>query len=497
MSTILSSAQTRDDISSSTKKRKHDGESKEPKKKRKQLGEAVEVDGVNGSTSKSERKERKQRNKDRDTSASVKTEADTGSVASDDAETSPALKKDKTRGKATRREEVDPATDVVDDRGGDKLRIDSKLTDVPVEGSVSQSASTPRKEKRKKKKVNSVEDELPLSAAPEHLEPPVQSVTDDIELPDAPDLEQEVEQPAEQVMPQNQQLESTEATSFYSTRLSLYLPIPPVGLANSISAILSLHLAPLLLTYFPPAGGMILSYHDPVLSARPDASLNKAFLPPSSGDIPSNRHGNTFTKVGEEFGACWAWLTATFLVFKPEGGDELKGWTNVLSEGFIGVVCYNYFQAAVGKSRIPKSWTWTGASRRQRKTPRKGRLNDSDEPSQEAAADSQETVVAREDDAFEDGVGTFLDDYGSQIPETMGIRVADLEIVPAAERGKWSLQIEGTLLNEEEEAEVRVEERQKYENRMSRSRSRSKPGTPMMSGGLPTHSRAGSVVSTP
>ena len=103
----------------------------------------------------------------------------------------------------------------------------------------------------------------------------------------------------------------------------------------------------------------------------------------------------------------------------------------------------------------------------------------------------------REDDAFEDGVGTFLDDYGSQIPETMGIRVADLEIVPAAERGKWSLQIEGTLLNEEEEAEVRVEERQKYENRMSRSRSRSKPGTPMMSGGLPTHSRAGSVVSTP
>ncbi|KAJ9662797.1 hypothetical protein H2198_001249 [Neophaeococcomyces mojaviensis] len=484
MSSSLHSAQTTEDVQKGSKKRKHDGDSKEAKnKKRKQLDGHADADQVDQVTSRSDKKEKKHK-KDRKSSqeaASVETaQVNTAPSLNGVIESLPVVKKDK----KTKRKQAEDTDAVV----------------APMERSVTESISSPKKEKRKRKSKE-VEDEAMKLEAPLDM--------GDIGIPDAPSIVQEVDEPAvEETTRQTQtfeavlsdQLDSKVATSFYSTRTSLYLPIPPVGLGNPMPAVLSLHLAPLLLTYFSPAGGVVLSYHEPVLSARPEAGVNKALLPPSSAQTLGHEPDGTFLKVGEELGVCWAWLTVTFLVFKPAPGDELKGWTNVMSEGFIGVVCYNYFQAAVSKNRIPKTWTWSGDSsqgRRQRKTPRKGKLNDSDEPSQETVADSQEAMVVQEDDTLDDSAGTFLDESGSKVPDTITIRVADLEVVPAADRGKWSLQIEGSLLDDDAEAEVREEERQRYESRMSKHKSRSRTGTPMMSGGLPTHSRARSVVSTP
>jgi len=208
----------------------------------------------------------------------------------------------------------------------------------------------------------------------------------------------------------------------------------------------------------------------------------------------------TLVRVGEEFGASWAWLTVTFLVFTPQPGDELQGWTNAMSEGFIGLVSYNYFQSSIPKQRIPKNWSWDGPNtllHKQKRTPRKGKLNDGDGPSQENYVESQETAVAGEDDGFDGMAGSFVDENGTTVQENLKFRVVDLEMIPAQERGqRFALQLEGTLLDAEEEEAVRQEEKEKWEARTNRSKSRSRNnGTPMMSGGLPTHSRAGSVVS--
>lgn len=278
--------------------------------------------------------------------------------------------------------------------------------------------------------------------------------------------------------------------------MSLYLPAPPIGLDKVVPSMLTLHVTPLLLTYFPPAGGVILSIHDPVLSATPQASLNQPLLPPH-GKTTSNDASYAYPKVGDELGACWAWLTVTFLVYSPQPGDKLEGYTNAMSEGFIGLVCYNYFQTSIAKSRIPQTWSWSGPTResRQRKTPRKGRLNDDEGPSQDSAFDSQETIVAREDDAIDGTAGTFIDGDGTKIPDRLQCHVVDLEMIPAQERGQLALQVEGTLLSEEEEVKIREEERERFEIRIGKTRARSKtPGTPMMSGGLVTHSRASSVM---
>ncbi len=330
----------------------------------------------------------------------------------------------------------------------------------------------------------------------------------DIELPDAPATEEEPNENTvahtgavlndlegsnfeeeEEIL---KLLESEDPSSFYSTRLSLYVSIPAISLGSGTSSILATHLAPLLLTYFPPARGIVLAFSDPVVSTKPNAGINLALLPPRTGDLETQ--AEVLAETADEFGVCWAWLTATFLVFRPKKGDELPGWINVTSEGFIGLVSYNYFQAAVGKPRIPSEWSWSGPSseqeQRSRKKGRKGRLRGDGEANGTQETDTQETdttLVETTDPhiRLDDDGGYFTDADGAKIGTTLTFRVVDTEIVPAHDRHKWSLQINSSLLDDEAEADVVQEERAKFERVQDRSRSRS-PGASevVMSGAL-------------
>ncbi|KAH0837659.1 putative RNA polymerase I subunit Rpa43 [Fonsecaea pedrosoi] len=300
-------------------------------------------------------------------------------------------------------------------------------------------------------------------------------------------------------------LESEDPSSFYSTRLSLYLSIPAVSLESAKSSVLAVHLAPLLLTYFPPAQGIVLGFSDAVLSAQPNSGINLPLLPPQNGEIEAQ--ADVLANTADEFGVCWVWLTATFLVFRPERGDELYGWTNVTSEGFVGLVSYNYFQTAIGKSRIPPEWKWNGPSREQlqkaKKKGRKGRLRDEDglENEEHNTQETATTVVVDSSShaLLADDGGYFADASGTKIKSTLKFRVADTEIVPAHDRHKWSLQIDGTLLDEEAERKVLEEERTKFERAQESSRFKSLGGddaAAVMSGALRRSlSREGSVGS--
>ncbi|OAP64511.1 hypothetical protein AYL99_00483 [Fonsecaea erecta] len=372
------------------------------------------------------------------------------------------------------------------------------------------------KEKKKKKKKQKQKSEDKNDAAARRVE-------EEEEVPVSPDMEPRDEDAAEGDMESIMEtdtaglngseevdeaelmlLESEDPSSFYSTRLSLYLSIPAVSLEAAKSSILAAHLAPLLLTYFPPARGIVLGFSDPVLSAQPNSGINLPLLPPQTGDIEAQ--AEVLADTADEFGVCWVWLTATFLVFRPERGDELYGWTNVSSEGFVGLVSYNYFQTAIGKTRIPAEWTWNGPSREQlqkNKKGRKGRLRDENSLDDGEEHGTQETsITAVEAPSSQpllvDDGGYFTDASGTRIKSTLKFRVADTEIVPAHDRHKWSLQIDGTLLDDEAERNVLEEERGKFERAQETSRSRSLGGedAPVMSGALSRSlSREGSVGS--
>lgn len=381
------------------------------------------------------------------------------------------------------------------------------------EGEPIVSGQTFQKKDKKKKTKSREEDESVAQTNRKARE------SQDIELPDAdaPSLEKD---PDAEVQPQTSStaidgdhevsldgeealdlLESEDPTCFYSTRLSLYLSIPAISLESSTSSILAMHLAPLLLTYFPPAQGIVLGFSDPVLSARPDSGINLPLVPPRDGRAtPQDR---IFARTADEFGVCWAWLTVTFLVFRPEKGAELYGWTNVTSEGFVGLVSYNYFQTAVGKNRIPEDWTWNGPTsqqvQRNKRKGRKGRLRDESGPNHsqedETQEDSTAHLLSSQVPVSDDG-GYFADADGAKIRSTLRFRVVDTEVVPAHDKQKWSLQIDGTLLDDEAEQRVLEEERAKFERAQERGRS-DPPGDRaevVMSGALRL-SREGSVAS--
>ena len=274
-------------------------------------------------------------------------------------------------------------------------------------------------------------------------------------------------------------LESEDPSSFYSTRISLHLPIPAISLEAGMSSILAVHLGPLLLTYFPPAQGIVLGFSDPVLSAKPSSGINLPLFPPRTGHVKDEIE--VFARTADELGVCWIWLTANFLVFQPQRGDKLYGWTNVSSEGFMGLVSYNYFQAAVGKTRIPGNWKWSGVSgetENNKKKGRKGRLRDDDRSNGVHENDKQERDTTLVDSLdfhmpLGDDNGYFADANGTMIESTLGFRVVDTDVVPGHDRYKWSLQIEATLLDEEAEKVVVEAERAKFEQAQERSRSRS------------------------
>jgi DNA-directed RNA polymerase I subunit RPA43 len=364
-----------------------------------------------------------------------------------------------------------------------------------------QAESTKTKDAEKKKKGKRKEKEQEPEAATDRA-----TTTEDIELPDAPSAIHAPEaspapaEPAPELaeddvlhIEEDQSigvnlLESKHPTCFYSTRLSLCLLIPAITLPkHARSSILSMHLAPLLLTYFPPAKGIVLAFSDPILSAKPNSAINVPLRPPTGNeDETQGLVKDILSQTSDQFGAVWVWLTATFLVFRPERNDEMYAWTNVSSEGFVGLVSYNYFQSAVAQNRIPADWKWRGPTteQRRRKRGRKERLRDENgerQGSQSSPVDESPQPEEQSQTQQGDEAGFLSEKTGEKVPETLKYRVVDMEMVPGHEKGKWSLNIEGTLLDKDAEDKLVEEERLKYE-RMHNKQSAT-PGLEM-SGGL-------------
>ena len=396
-------------------------------------------------------------------------------------------------------------------------KADSNATGIEQDNSTGRTSpqaesTTKHKHKEKKKRKEETDDQEEFHDVGVPI-PNGGNQDDDIELPDAPspigsdaNLAEDVNELHIPILPTDHQeaeyafgfdfLESSDPTCFYSSRTSLCLPIPAVSLQKASSSILAAHLAPLLLTYFPPVEGIVLGFSDPVISARPsNIGADLPLQTPKDNEGISQGPVEVLARAHEEFGACWVWLTATFLVFQPSPGDELHGWTNVTSEGFVGLVSYNYFQTSVGKSRIPASWTWSGATTKHKKKGKKGRLTEGARGSQEQSQGSNDVEDSQDvDDRQLGDAAHFVDEEGAKVPDTLVFTVVQTEMVPAHERDKLSLQIDGSLLDAEAEERLVEEERAKFERSFNRGRSKTLAADVQMSGGMAL-SREASVAS--
>lgn len=294
----------------------------------------------------------------------------------------------------------------------------------------------------------------------------------------------------------------TSASPFQLVTSTLYLPLSPISISptHALSSLLVEHVSPLLLTYYPPLRGIILAYSNPSISSNPPSATSVSSKPQDSNPQPL-----TLAKTANEYGVLYVYLKATFLVFRPQRGQTLEGWINVQSEGFLGAVVHNLFSVGIEKSRLPVGWKWIPPGHNEGSTsdqmdissesgyPTTANTTEAEEetdsdkenhfkplPSSASVNFSDPATLAEEDEASS---GYFQTPSGKRVRGTIRFRVKDIDVIPGSERDKGFINIEGTMLSEEEEDNLLEVERKRFGGPKGKS-SQNGIRPSMMSGGL-------------
>ena len=242
--------------------------------------------------------------------------------------------------------------------------------------------------------------------------------------------------------------EIAEVSPFFEQTSSLYLPLSPICQQYPLQGVCAEHISPLILTYYPPLNGVLMSYSNPKLSARPPESLN------------DEEESPVLAQSVNEYAVSFVWVTANFLLFRPQRGSRVEGWINLQNEGNIGLVCFNFFNASIERRRLPKDWKWirggTSSLGARKSTPLDG---------------SQDQEEAPQVNGFGDGDGHFVNGRDERVEGSLTFTVKDMEASRSSDREHAFLSIEGTLLSSLQEKELREQDFIRMQNRSS-----NKPG---------------------
>lgn len=285
-------------------------------------------------------------------------------------------------------------------------------------------------EKRKKKKKKSSPQEAPNGTiGPSTTDTPAKQRKSKKDGKPSPDAARPIHTPVKSVGSQQNGASSNildKHSPFIQKTTSFYLALSPCAHDFPLEGLCAEHISPLLLSYYPPLKGVVLSYSDPRLSEHPDDKQR-----PQAG---SSREAKTvLARSIDEYAVTYVWLSAEFVVFKPEKGRWMEGFVNLQNESLLGLVCFNYFNAAIDRSRLPRDWQWISA---------------------------EIAEVGKGKKALKEGEGYWANAEGERVEGRVVFRVRDFEATPGSELGAGSINIQGSLLSEEDERKVIDEERQ-------------------------------------
>ncbi|WEW59845.1 hypothetical protein PRK78_005326 [Emydomyces testavorans] len=260
--------------------------------------------------------------------------------------------------------------------------------------------------------------------------------------------------------------ESLDSSPFHLVKTTLYLPLSPISISptHALPGLLSEHITPLLLTYYPPLRGIILAFSNASISSTP-------LQPPSNASQKNSTIPEplTLAVTAGEYGVLYVYLTLTFLIFRPERGQTLEGWINVQSEGFLGAVVFNLFSVGIERKRLPPDWTWiaAGEERQQQQQPAAAEVqaeedsdHDSDKENFRPLKGTKHIPDEHEDEAAA-AMGYFQTRSGKRVRGTIRFRVRDVDVIPGSEQDKGFISLEGTMLSPEDEAKLVDEEKKR------------------------------------
>ncbi|KAF8448193.1 hypothetical protein BGX38DRAFT_1189940 [Terfezia claveryi] len=212
---------------------------------------------------------------------------------------------------------------------------------------------------------------------------------------------------------------ATASNPFRTVTARLYLPISPLYSSYPWLSLESDHLDPLILTYYPPLRGIILSYRN----------------------IRFNQRG---ARVQADSPFAFTWVTVDFLLWCPQKGDFLEGWVNLQSESHIGLLVLNTFNVSIPRGKIPRAWGW--CEERVGFTPA-GVKPVEEEPKDLGSMEGVEGAEGSEKDGeAEEDLGGWMNEKGEYVDGLLRFRV---ETVRASGH---IIAIEGNLLESEADA---------------------------------------------
>ncbi|KAJ9157146.1 DNA-directed RNA polymerase I subunit RPA43 [Coniochaeta hoffmannii] len=250
---------------------------------------------------------------------------------------------------------------------------------------------------------------------------------------------------------------------FFTQTISLYVPFFPVGFDKPITNVASQHLDPLLNHYSPLLRGVLLGYRNVNLSERP--------VRPNPKNLPDD-HTPALLESLNEYAVGFGFLTADVDLFIPSRGALMEGTVNLQSEGHIGVVCWNKFNASIEAKRLPAGWRWVdlnehgGSNGTDGGSRAKGKHTyltaDPDMPSADEDGENEGTDIL-DDSPLElaelHTTGYWVDEAGERVSaKPLRFRIKNFDVGVAGDYGYIS--IEGTTLSDDEEREMGRQERE-------------------------------------
>lgn len=138
---------------------------------------------------------------------------------------------------------------------------------------------------------------------------------------------------------------------FHTVSTSLYLSLAPVYAMNPVAGIKAQHLDPLLMTYFQPAGGLVLAHFNLKVSGQEDASAD-------SKDTSDDKKQPVLARVMYDSPFAFLWVQVDFLVWRPQPQDVVVGTINMSSPSHIGLLIHDTFTATIKRDSIPNDWVF-------------------------------------------------------------------------------------------------------------------------------------------
>jgi DNA-directed RNA polymerase I subunit RPA43 len=233
---------------------------------------------------------------------------------------------------------------------------------------------------------------------------------------------------------------------FFTQTFSQRIPVWPAAFDEPLTKTAREYLDPMLNRYSPKFKGVLLAYKNVNLSDRPQRADAKH---PPTDDTP------VVLESVECYAPPFGWLTADLHLFIPSRGAWMEGVINLQSEGHIGVICFDKFNASISRRSLPKGWTWVDQPEEEEPEP----VTAEEDPfveGQEQPAEGEDANKAEQTPKLRSS-GYWLDRNGQKVTGKIYFRIKNFS---SGSTGDYTyLSLQGTMLDDQAERESVAEEK--------------------------------------